>query len=91
MVGYADRAFKYTVNIGVSSIFTLVERADGEPVHPTTSLRQLFTDPLDGLAHLIRRRPPHVIARRHRVQSSAMQTFMAAVRSEHGRLRQDDA
>jgi hypothetical protein len=38
------------------------------------------------------RLPPYgLIRRRHRVQSSAMQTFMAAVRSEHGRLRHDDA
>ncbi|MBA1258542.1 LysR family transcriptional regulator [Pseudomonas oryzihabitans] len=37
------------------------------------------------------RLPPYgLIRRRHRVQSSAMQTFMAAVRSEHGRLRHDD-
>ncbi len=37
------------------------------------------------------RLPPYgLIRRRHRVQSSAMQTFMVAVRSEHGRLKHDD-
>jgi hypothetical protein len=35
VVGYAGRAFNYTMICRVSAIFTLVERADGEAVHPT--------------------------------------------------------